>query len=152
MIEEAKMQEAPSTGDADNGFVGVIDVEIDSNYYPVTGNKNITSISNIDNIITKGMYRLRTQLADSILNVESLTEDYIIQYVLVGGLMGTNSDKFVYRTFSNGVWTEWMSYDFLNKKQDNLASGESISIRIGQTFLHLTEPKLKKLKSFLEEE
>lgn len=152
MIEEAKMQEAPSTGDADNGFVGVIDVEIDSNYDPVTGNKNITSISNVDDIITKGMYRLRTQLADSILNVESLTEDYIIQYVLVGGLMGTNSDKFVYRTLSNGVWTEWMSYDFLNKKQDNLASGESISIRIGQTFLHLTEPKLKKLKSFLEEE
>lgn len=145
MIENAtQSSEAP-----DNGFVGVIDVEIHNHYDPVTGNNLIDTISNIDEVKTKGLYRLRTNLADSILSVEPLGDNYIAQYVLVGGFIGINTWKFAIRNFSDGAWSEWQPYDILSKKQDSLASGEAITMRVGETLLYLTEPRLKKLKTFL---
>ena len=151
LIEDAKMQEAPSADDADNGFVGVIDVEIQNHYDPETGKNVVDSISNIDNATEQGLYRLRTGHADSIMNVEVLSDNYIVQYVLVGGFIGINTSKFILRHFSDGAWSEWEHYNFLNTKQDNLASGQPITLKVGQTVIFLTEPRLKILQTLLQE-
>lgn len=144
------IEDAAQSGDADNGFAGIIDVQITTHYDPDTGKQNVDSISNIDEVTASGLYRLRTDKADSILSVEALMENYIVQYVMIGGVIGANSCKFVVRYFTNGAWSEWQVYDFLNKKQDALASGTPITIRVGETLLYLTEPRLKKLQTLLE--
>lgn len=143
------IENAAQNTEAENGFVGVINVEIQTHYDSPTGKNLIDSISNIDEVKTKGLYRLRTNLADSILSVEPLSDNYIAQYVLVGGFIGINTWKFAIRNFSDGAWSEWQPYDILSKKQDSLASGEAITMRVGETLLYLTEPRLKKLQTFL---
>lgn len=144
------IEDAAQSGDADNGFAGIIDVQIAAHYDPDTGKQIVDSISNIDEVKASGLYRLCTGNADSIMNVESLTENYIVQYVMIGGFMGINSWKFAIRYFTDGAWTAWQPYDILSKKQDYLACGEPITIRVGPTQLYLTEPRLQKLKTLLE--
>ena len=89
--------------------------------------------------------------ADSILSVEVLNENYIImQYVMVGGFLGINTQKFIARSCVNGNWTEWQRYDILSDKQNALYNGEEFTLRVGDTLIQMTEQKLQKLKTLLE--
>lgn len=118
-------------------------------------NKNINvvaSITNIDDILTTGLYLLHSDtIADSILSVEALNENYIIQYVMVGGYIGANTQKFVHRVWTEKAWTEWGEYDILQHKQDSIHSGQPFTMKVGNAFIQITEEKLFKLIKLLEE-
>jgi len=135
------------------GIQGELDVTIEITHEEGSNINYVQSIPEIDDITERGLYLLHSSegAADSILSVERISDDNIIQYVMVGGFTGINTNKFIYRTNYNGEWSEWGKYNILSDKQDVLYSGEDITIKIGEVLLHVNEDKLAKLKNFLEE-
>lgn len=135
------------------GLQGELDVTIEITHEEGSNINYVQSIPGIDDIMERGLYLLHSSdgMADSILSVERISDDNIIQYVMVGGFTGINTNKFIYRTNYNGEWSEWGKYNILSDKQDVLYSGEDITIKIGEVLLHVNEDKLAKLKNFLEE-
>lgn len=135
------------------GLQGELDVTIEITHEEGSNINYVQSIPEIDDITERGLYLLHSSegAADSILSVERISDDNIIQYVMVGGFVGINTNKFIYRTYYSGEWSEWVAYDICSKKQDVLHSGKDITIKIGEVLLHIDEDKLTKLKNFLEE-
>lgn len=119
----------------------------------VETNKNhIIRICDIDGVTENGFYILHTeQGADSILSVDVINDELMVQYVMVGGFVGINTDKFIRRIFSEGEWSEWGVYNICEDKQKVLYSGEIFTIKVGDTLIEMDEDKLIKLKNFLEE-
>lgn len=144
----------PAGINGNNGFglKGEIDVVVTTNQNKEKNTTYVESISNIDNIIESGFYVLHpnTGSADHLLSVEVFNENYIIQYVLVGGYIGVNTQKFIYRVWTEGAWSVWQRYDICTDKQDILHSGEAFTITVGETLLYMNEDKVKKLKELLE--
>lgn len=135
------------------GIQRELDVTMEITHEEGSNINYVQSIPEIDDIMERGLYLLHSGdgTADSILSVECISDDNIIQYVMVGGFIGINTNKFIYRTNYNGEWSEWGKYNILSDKQDVLYSGEDITIKIGEVLLHVNEDKLAKLKNFLEE-
>ena len=134
-----------------NGLKGQAEVTINTRFDAATNQTVLDGIPALDNFTTTGLYLLHTPTgADSILSVEVLNENYIMQYVMVGGFLGINTQKFIARSCVNGNWTEWQRYDILSDKQNALYNGEEFTLRVGDTLIQMTEQNLQKLKTLLE--
>lgn len=133
------------------GLKGIIQTTITTRFDAVKNRNFIESISNLDEITENGLYLLQSANgADSIMSVEKINENYTAQYVMVGGFLGINTQKFIARSCVNGNWTEWQRYDILSNKQNALYNGEEFTLRVGDTLIQMTEQKLQKLKTLLE--
>ena len=134
------------------GLQGELDVTIEITHEEGSNINYVQSIPEIDNLMERGLYLLHSGdgVADSILSVERISDDNIIQYVMVGGFVGINTNKFIYRTYYNGEWSSWVRYNIFEDKQDSLSSGEEFTIKIGNAFLLMNQAKLTKLINFLE--
>lgn len=140
--------------DGTNGFgiKGIISTTIVTELVEGQNINRVSEITNIDDIKETGLYLLCDARgnANSILSVESLVENYVIQYVMVGGYIGINTNRFIHRVYSEGNWSDWEAYDFLPSKQDTIYSGKPFTIRIGETVLFLTEDKLQKIIALIQ--
>ena len=143
--------EAGTDGANGIGLKGEIDVVFTTERKEGTSTNYVKSISNIDDVTTPGLYVLHEGIkADSILSVERLTDSYVMQYVMVGGYVGLNTQKFITRSCVSGTWTDWEKYDIYPDKQRSLSCSENFTMHIGDTILEMTEEKLIKLKTLVE--
>ena len=133
------------------GLNGIIDVEFKLATEEGGWKQYVEYISGIDELKENGFYILKAEAgAFSILSVETFDGINAIQYVMVGGYIGTNTNKFIYRYSSEGVWGAWQRFDIDNSKQDALNCGNPITLVVGKVTLILTEEKLEKLRTLLE--
>lgn len=144
-----------NTGNAGTNGIGLrgeIDVVFGIELNEKTNTNYVRSISKVDDVITPGLYVLHEEKkADSIMSVECLNDSIVLQYVMVGGYVGNNTQKFITRTYMNDAWSDWEKYDIYPDKQQSLHNKEDFTIAIGDTLLYMTEDKLVKLKELLGE-
>ncbi len=134
------------------GLRGEIDVVFELEFDEETNKNYIKGISNVDDVVTPGLYVLHEEKkADSIMSVECLNDSIVLQYVMVGGYAGIVTQKFITRTYMNDAWTDWEKYNIYPDKQQALHSKEAFTITVGDTLLYMTEDKLVKLKDLLGE-
>lgn len=134
------------------GLKGEIDVTFEIGQELGTNVHYVQNITHIDDVLATGLYILHSgETADSIMSVERLSENMVVQCILVGGFRGMSTHKFIHRAYQNGEWSNWTKYNILEDKQDSLSNGEEFTIMIGNVFLLMNQAKLTKLKNFLEE-
>ena len=134
------------------GLKGIISTTIVTELIEGQNINKVSEITNVDDIKETGLYLLCDARgnANSILSVESLNENYVIQYVMIGGYIGINTNRFIHRVYTEGEWSGWEAYDFLPNKQNTLYSGQPFTIKVGETVLYLTEDKLQKIIALIQ--